>query len=157
MPSKKTDDIEVEISGGGGKVIIEGKTTVSFKTFVSLVQKRKLTDLFKNRSKDPVIINSELLTELASSPQESHENKAQLVLVTMGAGVIVGVFCFTVLQIFMLNVLQFPLYTQELFLIAGAILGIAILGIALSKIKKRNKGEKLLETMEKLAALISKK
>ncbi len=157
MLSKKTDDIEVEISGGGGKAIIEGKTTVSFKTFVSLVLQRKITDLFKSRGKDPVIINSELLTELASSPQDSHENKAQLVLVTMGAGVIVGVFCFTVLQVILQEFFSFPLYTRELLLIAGSLLGLAIIGIVLSKVKKRNKGEKLLETMEKLAALISKK
>ena len=157
MLSKKTDDIEVEISGRGGKAIIEGKTTVSFKTFVSLVQNRKVTSLFKKRSKDPVIINSELLTELASSPQESHENKAQLVLVTMGTGVLVGIFCFTVLQIILLNFFQFPLYTSELFLIAGALFGFALLGFALSKIKKKEKEERLLNIMEKLAALISKK
>lgn len=151
------EDLEVEIKAGDSKAIITGKTSVSFKTFVMLILQRKVTTLFKDWGEAPVIINSELLTGLASAEQDSQENKAQLVLITMGAGVLVGVFFFTILQILLLNVVQFPLDTRELLIIAGSLLGLAILVMALSKIKKRNKGEKLLNTMEKLSSLLSKR
>ncbi|MDD5469583.1 MAG: hypothetical protein PHO92_02165 [Candidatus Peribacteraceae bacterium] len=151
------EDIEVEIKAGDNKAVIAGKTSVSFKTFVMLVLQRKVTTLFKEWGNDAVIVSSELLTGLASAPQDSQENKSQLVLTTMGTGVLAGVFILAALQLLLLVALEITLSTRELLIVAGGLLGLAVLAAALMKMKRKNKSEKLLETMEKLSSLLSKK
>ncbi|MDD3896342.1 MAG: hypothetical protein PHU04_00640 [Candidatus Peribacteraceae bacterium] len=151
------EDIEVEIKAGDSKAVIAGKTSVSFKTFVMLVLQRKVTTLFKEWGNDAVIVSSELLTGLASAPQDTQENKSQLVLTTMGTGVLAGIFVLAALQLVLLVGLEITLSTRELLIIAGGLLGLAILAAALMKMKRKNKSEKLLETMEKLSGLLSKK
>ncbi len=151
------EDIEVEIKAGDSKAVIAGKTSVSFKTFVMLVLQRKVTTLFKEWGSDAVIVSSELLTGLASAPQDSQENKSQLVLTTMGTGVLAGIFILAALQLVLLVALEITLNTRELLIVVGGLLGLAILAAALMKIKRKNKSEKLLETMEKLSGLLSKK
>jgi len=149
-------DLEVDIKPGDTKAVIEGKTSVSFKTFVSLVLQRKVMTLFKNWGDDPVVVSSELLTGLASAPQDSQENRSQLVLVTLGTGILAGIFALAVLQSILLA-LDIRLEQRELLIIAGSLFGLAILASLLSKMKRGNRSEKLVETMEKLTTLISKK
>ena len=151
------EDIEVVIKASDNKAVIAGKTSVSFKTFVMLVLQRKVTTLFKEWGNDAVIVSSELLTGLASAPQDSQENKSQLVLTTMGTGVLLGIFILATLQLALLVALDVSFSTRELLVVAGGLLGIAILAMILIKMKRRNKSEKLLETMEKLTGLLSKK
>jgi uncharacterized membrane protein YqjE len=152
----KQEDLEIEIKAGDNKAIIAGKTSVSFKTFVMLILQRKVMALFKDWGEDSIIVDSELLTGLASAPQDSQENKSQLVLITMGTGVLIGVFVLAALQLILLA-LDFTFGIRELLVIAGGLLGLAILATILMKMKRRNKSEKLLETMEKLSSLLSKK
>ncbi len=149
-------DLEVDIKPGDTKAVIEGKTSVSFKTFVSLVLQRKVMTLFKNWGDDPVVVSSELLTGLASAPQDSQENRSQLVLVTLGTGILTGIFALAVLQSILLA-LDIRLEQRELLIIAGSLFSLAVLASLLSKMKRGNRSEKLVETMEKLTTLISKK
>lgn len=152
------EDIEVQIKAGDSKAVIAGKTSVSFKTFVMLVLQRKVTMLFKDWGDDSIIMSSELLTGLASAPQDSQENKSQLVLTTMGTGVLLGIFVLAALQLILLaSPLDFAFNMRELLIITGGLLGIAFLATILIKMKRRNKSEKLLETMEKLSSMLSKK
>jgi len=155
MKSEKNVDTEVAISHGNGKAVIEGKTTVSFQTFVGLILQRKTSDLFKKWGKDPVVVNSELLTGLASAPQESKENRSKLVLVTLGTGILVGIFVSAVAQI-LLIASGMSLGNKELMLIAGGLIALAGLAVILVKTQRKKKDDKLLEVMEKLSSLLSK-
>lgn len=147
--------MDAKLKTDHGKAIVEGKTAVPFKTFVGLVLQRKVTSLFKSWGKDPVIVDSELLTDLASAPQETQENKEQLVIVTLGTGVLIGVFVMAVIQV-ALTFIGISLQQKELLIIAGVILGLAVLTCALGKTKKRGRGQKVTEAMEKIANVVSK-
>ncbi len=149
----KYKDLEVEISGGPSKAIIEGKTMVPFKTFVALILQRKVTALFKDWGNDSVIVNSELLTSLASAPQDSRESHSQVVLVTLGVGILMGVFFLAVLQIG-LSMFKVTLDPEQLWYIAGGLFALAVLVSILGRMKRKNRGEKMAENMEKLASLL---
>lgn len=155
MTDPVSKDLEVDIGQAEAKAIVEGKTAVPFKTFVQLILQRKVTSLFEKWGNDPVIVSSELLTTLASAQQDNTENKAHLVLVTLGVGVLAGVFGFVMLQIF-LGVLGVTIGTKGLFYIAFCLIGLAVITNVLARMQKRNKGEKLLESMEKMANLVKK-
>lgn len=151
----KHRDIELDIKGGG-KAIIEGRTTVPFKTFVQLVLQRKVLSIFKNRGEESVIVSADLLTDLASAPQDDQENREHLVLVTLGVGVIAGVFVMATAQIAMLA-LGTGLGMKELLIVAFTILAIAVLAVVLAKAqRKRESSQKITETMERMASLLSK-
>lgn len=147
--------MDAKLKTDQGRAIVEGKTAVPFKTFVGLVLQRKVLTLFKQWGKEAVIIDSELLTDLASAPQDSLENKEQLVLVTLGTGVIVGVFALAVTQI-ALTPWGIYLKERELLMIAGVIVGLAILTFILSRSKKKGQSQKLTDTMEKITSIVSK-
>jgi hypothetical protein len=147
--------MDAKLKTDHGKAIVEGKTAVPFKTFVELVLQRKVLNLFKKWGKEPVIINSELLTDLASAAQDSQENKEQLVTVTLGVGVLAGVFVMAVVQI-ALAPWGIILKQRELLIVAGVILGLAVLTFALSRMKKKGKSQKLTDTMEKITNIVSK-
>jgi len=151
----KTSDLEVKLKTEQSKAVIEGKTSVPFKTFVSLILQRKIIPLFRPWGDEPVIINSKLLTEIASAQQDSQENRARLVLVTLGVGVLTGVFVLAVMQILLLAV-NIPLGQQELLIIAIALLGLAVLTTVLSRVQRGNRAQKLADKMEKVASLLSK-
>lgn len=147
--------MDAKLKTDHGKAIVEGKTAVPFKTFVGLVLQRKVLSLFKQWGKEPVIIDSELLTDLASAQQDSQENKEQLVTVTLGVGVLVGVFVLAVAQI-ALAPWDIYLKERELLIIAGGILGLGVLAFALGRVKKKGKSQKLTDTMEKITSIVSK-
>lgn len=149
-------ELEVHFKPDSGKAVIEGKTVVPFQSFVALILQRKVTNLFKTWGKAPVIIDSELLTGLASAPQDSQENRANLVLVTMVAGILAGVTGFALVQIALLAI-QFPLGYKELGTVVGSVFFLLILVVSMMKGQKKPKGEKLMEVMEKAAGLVGKK
>jgi len=156
MPFKTpAPDLEIKLKEEKTRAIIEGRTAVPFKTFVGLVLQRKVFPLFKRWGDEPVIINSELLTNLASSPQDSQENRSQLVLVTLGVGALVGVFFFAIGQIILLAA-RITLATRELLLIAGGLVGLTIIVSVLDRLRRKGKSEKIVEKMEKVASLLSK-
>lgn len=146
-------DLEVQFKPETGKAVIEGKTSVPFGAFVTLVLQRKVQQLNKSWGKDPIIVNSELLTALASAPQDSAENRQNLILVSLLTGGIIGVALFCVLQSILLF-LDFPLFTRELLIIAGSIAVVAGFLALLMKLRKLPRGEKLSELMEGLAGFL---
>ncbi|MBT4119580.1 MAG: hypothetical protein HOG89_03895 [Candidatus Peribacter sp.] len=147
--------MDAKLKTDHGKAIVEGKTAVPFKTFVGLVLQRKVLSLFKQWGKEPVIIDSELLTDLASAQQDSQENKEQLVTVTLGVGVLAGVFVLAIAQI-ALAPWGIYLKEREFLIIAGGILGLGVLAFALGRAKKKGKSQKLTDTMEKITSIVSK-
>jgi len=148
-------NVELNIQGGG-KAVIEGRTTVPFRTFVQLVLQRKVLSLFKNRGEEALIVSSDLLTDLASAPQDSMENRDHLVLVTLGVGILAGVFVLATAQI-ALTALGTGLGIREMLVVAGTILGLGLLAAVLARAQRRKKGtQKLTESMERMASLLSK-
>ncbi len=147
--------MDVNLKTDQGKAVVEGKTAVPFKTFVGLILQRKVLNLFKDWGQEPVVISSELLTDLASSPQDNTENREQLITVTLGVGVLVGVFALAILQIALVP-FGITLTAEYLLAIAGTLFGIALLTWFMGKVKRRSKGHKLSETMEKIAGMVSK-
>ncbi|PIR54509.1 hypothetical protein COU75_00460 [Candidatus Peregrinibacteria bacterium CG10_big_fil_rev_8_21_14_0_10_42_8] len=147
--------MEAKLKTDQGRAIVEGKTAVPFKTFVGLVLQRKVLNLFKEWGQEPVIIDSELLTDLASAPQDNQENREQLVTVTLGVGVMVGVFVMSIVQI-ALTPWNIYLGQQHLLMIAGTLFGIGVLVWMLSKSKKKGRSQKMADTMEKIANIVSK-
>ncbi len=148
-------DVEVE-TDDGGRVIIEDKTSVPFKTFVSLILQRKVQSVFKKCQDEPVIVSSELLTAIASAPEDKQEDKTKLVLVTMGAGVIVGVFLSVVLLV---SLMLFDVHPemQDLLITLGALVFVGIVVIIMMKSQKKTGfKEKLYESMEKVTDLIAR-
>lgn len=151
-----SDEVEVEITTSGNKAIIEGKTSVPFKTFVSLVLQRRVQILFKTNQDDPVIVNSKLLTALASAPSDKQEDRGKLVLVTFGVGIIAGVFLAAITML-VLTVLRIQPEMKDYAIVLGVIVGVAILGVLLQKNQKKSTfTEKLFETMEKTTDLLSR-
>ena len=149
-------DIELDISNEGGKAIIEDKTSVPFRTFVSLILQRKVQTLFKKCQDEPVIVGSELLTALASAPDDRQEDRGKLVLVTMGVGIVAGVFL--AVAIFA-GLMLFNVYPQmkELHIVLAALIFVAIVVVILQNSqKKKGFKEKLYESMEKVTDLVTK-
>ena len=147
--------MDAKLKTDQGRAIVEGKTAVPFKTFVGLVLQRKVLNLFKQWGNEPVIIDSELLTDLASAPQDNQENREQLVTVTLGVGVMFGVFVMSVAQI-ALTPWNYYLNQQHLLMVAGTLFGIGVLVWMLSKSKKKGNSQKMADTMEKIANMVSK-
>jgi hypothetical protein len=147
--------MDAKLKTDQGRAIVEGKTAVPFKTFVGLVLQRKVLNLFKQWGSEPVIIDSELLTDLASAPQDNQENREQLVTVTLGVGVMLGVFVMSVAQI-ALTPWNIFLSQQHLLMVAGTLFGIGVLVWMLSKGKKKGNSQKMTDTMEKITNIVSK-
>ena len=154
ISSKK--NLEVPITIEHNRAVIEGKTPIPFQTFVTLVLQRKVFNLFKDWGKEPVIIDSELLTQLASAPQDSQENRSRVILVTLVTGILSGIFLFALGQLALLGIFHIPLYRRDLILIAAGLLAFAVLTKFMMNIQRRKKSEKLTETMEKLAGMMGK-
>ena len=147
--------MDAKLKTDQGRAIVEGKTAVPFKTFVGLVLQRKVLNLFKQWGSEPVIIDSELLTDLASAPQDTQENREQLITVTLGVGVLIGIFVMSVAQI-ALTPWNYYLNQQHLLMVAGTLFGIGVLVWMLSKTKKKGRSQKMADTMEKITNIVSK-
>ncbi len=149
-------DVEVDIDNTGGRAVIEDKTSVPFRTFVSLILQRKVQTIFKKCQDEPVIVSSDLLTALASAPDDRQEDRAKLVLVTMGVGVVVGVFLTVAVFV---ALMLFDVYPQmkDLLITLGALAFVAIVVVILQgSQKKKGFKEKLYESMEKVTDLVTK-
>lgn len=150
-----SDELEVSFKPETGKAVIEGKTAVPFQSFVTLILQRKVQALFKDHGKHPVIVSSDLLTKLASAPQDTHENRGQLVLVSIGLGAIGGVAVFSAVQLVLL-LSNFPLTWKEHAIIVGCIAGVALLGALLMYVQKMPKSDKLTDSVENIARFLGK-
>lgn len=155
MKTKRNHDLEVDLHIEGSKAIIEGKTSVPFKTFVNLILKRKVTNLVKDSGDEPIIVSSKMLTDLASAPDDSTENRTQLVMVTLSVGVLCGVFLCAVLMAALLS-FGINLDRFDFAIIAVVLLGLAGLLAAMAKGKKKDRSQKIADTMERITAIVSK-
>ena len=149
-------ELEVHFKPDSGKAVIEGKTVVPFQSFVALILQRKVTTLFKSWGKHPVIIESELLTSLASAPQDSVENRANLIFVTLMTGALGGITAFAAIQILLLLV-NIPLGYRELGIIVGSVFVLVVMLALMMKGRAKPKNEKLVETMEQVSSFLSSK
>ena len=152
----ETADLEIELRTEQNRAIITGKTSVPFRTFVGLVLQRKVFQLFKQWDKEPVILSSELLTHLASAPQDSQENRAHLIIVTLGVGTLFGIFVFALGQV-VLSVLGYELGSSDLMLIAGGLVCLAVLTVVLARLQKLARAQRIADVMERTASFLSKK
>jgi hypothetical protein len=151
----QSNELEVSFKPETGKAVIEGKTAIPFQSFVTLILQRKVQLLFKEHAKEPVVINSDLLTRLASAPQDSRENTGHLVLVSIGLGAVGGVAVFSAVQL-VLMLSDFTLGVKEHAIILGCIAGVALLGALLMYVQKMPKSDKLTDSVENIARFLGK-
>ncbi|OGJ57431.1 hypothetical protein A3H22_02500 [Candidatus Peribacteria bacterium RIFCSPLOWO2_12_FULL_55_15] len=147
--------VEISLKVDQQRAIVEGKTSVPFQTFITLVLQRKVLPLMKQWGKEPVIVNSELLTGLASAPQDSVENRTKLLLVTLGLGTVLGVFALSSAQL-TLTFLNTGLRQREFLIISGGLLGLAILTVMLGRLQRTQRNDRIEETIEKIASMLPK-
>jgi len=150
--STQDNELEVQFKPETGKAVIEGKTVVPFQAFITLVLQKKVLQLAKTWGKHPVILDSELLTSLASAPGDSQENRSNMVMVSLITGVLLGITGLAILQIALLLV-KIPLGYKELGIIAGSIVAVFLLLMVAMKMRKP-KSEKLVEAMEHVASFL---
>ena len=155
MTDHENDELEVSFKPETGKAVIEGKTAVPFQSFITLILQRKVQTLFKDLGKQPVVVSSELLTRLASAPQDSRENTGHLVLVSLGLGAVGGVAAFSAVQLVLL-LSNVALTWKEHSIIVGCIAGIALVGGILMRIQRMPKSDKLTESVESVARFLGK-
>ncbi len=155
MPHDESDELEVTFKPETGKAVIEGRTAVPFQSFVTLILQRKVQVLFKDSAQERVIVGSELLTRLASAPQDSHENRSRLVLVSIGIGAVGGVAALSAVQVALLTT-NFALTWKEHAIILGSIAGLALLSALLMYVQKLPKSDKLTDTVENMARFLGK-
>lgn len=146
-------DLEVPLKSDPLRAIVEGKTAVSFQSLVGLVLQRKVLGLFKQWGKEPVILSSELLTAIAGTPQDNADNRQKLVLVTLGAGIVLGVFSACVVGL-ILAFLKVPLGVREFGIVAGSIALVAVIVWLLMQVQGKSSAEQVTEAMEKVAGFL---
>ncbi len=147
-------ELEVQLRQENGKTVIEGRTPIPFQSLVALILQRKVGTLYKTWGKDPVVVTSELLTQLASAPQDSHENRTKLLTVTLGVGILFGVFCFGIVLL-LLNYRGIAVTQQGLLWLCGGILAVGLVGWWVTKLQRNKQGERLIEAMEKITGMFS--
>lgn len=147
--------VEVSLKIDQQRAVVEGKTSVPFQAFITLVLQRKVLPLMKQWGKEPVIVSSELLTGLASAPQDSVENRTKLLLVTLGLGTVLGVFILSSGQL-ALTFLNINLQQREFLMISGGILGLALLTATLARLQRVPRNDRIEETIEKIASMLPK-
>jgi len=148
-------ELEVQFKPDSGKAVIEGKTVIPFQAFVTLILQRKVLGLFKQWGKEPIIVGSELLTGLASAGQDNKENRANLILVSIGVGAVVGIAIFAIIQLILLF-WKITLGVRELTIIGGGIIVLGLLLALLTKLQKIPRGEKITDAIEDLSSFLSK-
>lgn len=155
MARDTLQEVEVQVRPDSGKAVIEGKTAVPFQSFVTLVIQRKVQQISKQWGREPVVVNSELLTHLASAPQDSVENRGHIITVSLGVGVIVGVLLSAATFLSLLLGGMTP-GVRELSVVVGGILCLGVLTLLLMKMQRVKRGEKLVETIESLSSFLGK-
>jgi hypothetical protein len=151
--SSPTADLEVPLKSDPVRAIVEGKTAVSFQSFIGLVLQKKVLQLCKQWGSEPVIIRSELLTAIASAPQDNEDNRRHLLMVTLGSGIVLGLF-FSTAVLLVLTLLSITLGVRELGIFLAGMAGVALLGWLLMNVQMRSIGEDVEETMEELSKFL---
>jgi hypothetical protein len=153
---KKTGDIKVAVkSEKGDQIVIEGKTAVPFSAFVKLILKRKVQGLFKQWQNEPVIISSDLLTQIASAPGDTVEDRSKIVLTAVVIGFCLGAFVM-VAGIFILGILGIEIGQKELLFGLGAFLLVAVAVFAAMRVHVGKMRDELIEKVEQVAEVFGK-
>lgn len=88
----ETTDFEVAHVGGAEAKHEPGeKVKVKFEKFVQLVATHDFEEVMKQHADDDIILNSNLLTDLASAHQEEEEKRDPKLPIFLVVGVIIGV------------------------------------------------------------------
>ncbi len=147
--------VEVQIERENGKAVIQGKTSVPFKTFVSLILQRKVQTLFKDAQNEPVIIGSELLTKLASAPDDKQEDRGKLVTVTLGVGMLCGIFI-SAFTLFTLELMGITPTIIELCIVMSVLIAVAGIASLVQRMQGISTRQKIYDQMERISDMISK-
>lgn len=158
MPKHHDDhaDLEVRFRPEDNRAVIEGKTKISFEALVKLILQRKVFTLFKKWGNEPIVVGSELLTSLASAPQDSQENKYNLILTSIAFGVIAGIFGFAVVEV-VLHLAGYILGLREYLMLLVAMFAVLAIALILVKMQRVKRTDGFVETMESLSAAIGRK
>lgn len=148
-----SNELEVQFKPESGKAVIEGKTAVPFHAFITLVLQRKVLSLAKQWGKHPIIVDSELLTSMASAPQDSVENRSNMIMVSIVVGALLGIVALSAIQI-VLMLAGLPLGLKELSIIVGSIAVVSLLLMIVLKMQRKPKNDKLVETIESIASFL---
>lgn len=153
--SNQSSELEVNFRPETGKAVIEGKTVVPLQAFVTLILQRKVLNMLKTWGKHPVVVDSELLTSLASAPQDSKENRSNMILVSLGLGIFGGIGLYSAVQagLYFLDII---LGLKEHLIVAGTIISLGLVGLLMMKAQKMPRGEKLVETIEEMSSFLKK-
>ncbi len=154
MPSPQKS-VEVSISQENGKAVIQGKTSIPFKMFVSLILQRRVQTLFKDHQNEPIIIGSDLLTTLASAPDDRQEDRGKLVTITLGVGALLGIFvsCAALMILMFLNIQ--PTIT-DLSIVLIVLLSVCLVGMIVQRAQGTTMKQKVYEQMERISDMLSK-
>ena len=141
-----SQDLEVELTEHREKAVIKGKTSIPFERLVKLILQRKVFALFKQWGKEHIILDSDLLTDLASAAQDSRDDYRHLVMVTLGVGILGGIFLLSLTQFF-LTFFSFY-FTQEhyLFILIGFVV-LVLITSSLARMQRHKKSDKLVEAL----------
>jgi len=139
----------------GEKVVIEGKTSIPFGSFVKLILRRKVQKLFKDWQSEPVIIESELLTAIASAPEDPMEDKSKVIMSAVVIGFCFGMFL-TGLALSLLNMAGITIGQAELLTGLAVLLAMAVAVHIASRIHTRKAKEQIVEKVEQIADLFAK-
>ena len=90
---KKTDFEVTHIGGAEAEAKHEPgeKVKVKFEKFVQLVATHDFEEVMKQHAEDDIVLNSNLLTDLASAHQEEEEKRDPKLPIFLIVGVIIGV------------------------------------------------------------------
>lgn len=154
-PGQQPPMTTIELRKDAPHVVVEGKTTVPFQSFVKLVLQRKVDQLFRQWRNEPLIMSSDLLTTLANAPQESGDDKGRTVLTGLVLGVGFGIFLSAV-ALLLLTVANVTVGVRELAAVIGVFLVIALLLQASLQMSAREKRQKLVEKIEKVSSVIGR-
>lgn len=149
-------DVQVSVKASQGeRAVIEGKTNIPFASFVKLVLKRKVQTLFRDFEEEPIILSSTLLTHLASTPEESREDRSALILTALVIGLCLGMFLMAT-AIVVLETVGFPIGRRELLAGLGVLLAVGLAVFAAMKIQTHRMKQELVTKVEEVARLFSK-
>ena len=149
-------DVKVSLkTPQGEQAVIEGRTGVPFGTFVKLILKRKVQTLFKDWQEEPVIISSELLTKIASAPEDTHEDRSKVILTALVIGLCFGLFAASVTLI-LLYMAGVELGMGELLSGLVVLLLIAFAVYTATRLHTLKAKQQIIEKVEQVADVFSK-
>lgn len=153
---KRSADAKVAMrTSDGDEVIVEGKTGIPFNLFVKLLLKRKIQTLFKDWQDEPIVISSELLTKIASAPEDNAEDRSKIVLTALVIGLCFGMFISAVALVG-LSMVGIIIGAKELIVALCVLLAVAVAVYGALQIHSHKIKQQLVEKVEEVADVFAK-